>query len=263
MAAHLQDEQNDVWVSDLGRGTLTRLTFEGSEDETPVWSHDSRYVAYAANRKESIRGVYRRLADGSGPEELMWSSPLHVHVMEWSRDGRSLVLSVQSPKTKTDILLLDLQSGQTHPVIQTAANERFGRLSPDGRWIAYSSDESGREEIFVQPFPSLEARVQASNGGGTQPIWSRDGRELFYRDARNVMSVGVTPGSPIALSGPVPLFADRFARPQAGDHLTFDVAPDGRFLMIAVPESQEGVSRGHEIQVVLNWFEELRRLVPR
>jgi hypothetical protein len=259
LAVHLQDEENDVWVSDLSRGTLTRLTFDPMEDETPVWAPDGRQIAYAATRAGPTRGVYRRSANGTGPEELLWKSAEHSHVIDWSPDGRTLVIGVQDPTTSNDLMLLDLETRHARPLMQSRFNDRFGRFSPDGKWIAYSSDESGREEIYVQPFPALDARMQVSTDGGTQPIWSRDGRELFYRSAREVMTTAVRSEAPLAFAPPRALFTDRFERPQVGDHTTFDVAPDGRFLMIAPPAYAEGRSTGrNELHVVLNWFGELK-----
>ncbi len=262
LAAHLQDDENDVWAGDLSRGALTRLTFDRMEDETPVWSPDGRNVAYAASRAGPSRGVYTRAADGSGPEEFLWNSAEHSHVIDWSPDGRALVVNVLHPTNGSDLLLLDLETRHARPLIQSRFNDRYGRLSPDGRWIAYSSDESGREEIYVQPFPGLDARVQVSPGGGTQPIWSRDGRELYYRGPRDVMASAVDARAPMVFAPPHALFADRFERPQPDGHITYDVAPDGRFLMIAAPRADGGTSGRNEIHVVLNWFEELKARAP-
>jgi eukaryotic-like serine/threonine-protein kinase len=260
VAMHLQDEGNDVWISDLSRGTFTRLTFEPMEDETPVWSPDNRQVAYAASRAGQKRGVYRRAADGGTAEELIALSDQHSHVMDWTPDGRALVVEFQGSVTGNDLMLLDLETRQFRPLIQTRFNEHFGRFSPDGKWFAYGSDESGRDEIYVQPFPSLNARVQVSTEGGGQPIWSHDGRELFYRAVKTVMAATVTSQAPLTFAPPRVLFADRFEMPQAGSHVSYDVAKDGRFLMIAAPEGRAGSQS--EIHVVLNWFEELRRLAP-
>ena len=262
LAMHLQDEANDVWISDLSRGTFTRLTFEPTEDETPVWSPDNRQVAYAASRTGQKRGVYRRAADGGSAEELLDTSDQHSHVMDWTPDGLALLVefsgSFSGSATGSDLMLLDLEARQFRPLIQTRFNERFGRFSPDGKWLAYSSDESGRDEIYVQPFPSLNARVQVSTDGGVQPVWSLDGSELFYRAAQNVIAATVKSRAPLTFAPPRVLFADRFERPQAAGHVSYDVAPDGRFLMIAAPEGRAG--HQSEIHVVLNWFEELRRL---
>jgi len=261
LAAHQQNEENDIWINDLTRGTSARLTIDRQEDETPVWSPDGRVVAYAASRPGPTRGIYRRAIDASGSEELVWRSAEHTHVIDWSPDGRTLIIHVLHPTSGSDLLLLDLDSRQVRPLIQTRFNERYGRVSPNGKWIAYTSDESGREEIYVQPFPTLGTRKQISNNGGTQPIWSHTGRELFYRGTRDVMSSTMT--STLAFAPPRPLFTDRFERPQPDGHITYDVAPNGRFLMIAVPVRGEGsASPQNEIHVVLNWLEELKRRVP-
>lgn len=157
-------------------------------------------------------------------------------------------------------MLLDLKTRQFRPLVQSRFNDRFGRFSPDGQWFAYGCDESGRDEVYVQPFPALDSRVQVSTEGGGQPLWSRDGRELFYRSGKDVMAATVTSRAPLTFSPPVALFPDRFELPQVGSHVSYDVAADGRFLMAAAPEGR--TARQSEIRVVLNWFEELRRLAP-
>jgi eukaryotic-like serine/threonine-protein kinase len=262
VALHLQDEADDVWVHDLARGTLTRLTFENSEDETPVWSPDGRQVAYASSRG-SERRIYRRAADGSTEEQLIATIASHAHVMDWSPDGRTLLLEVQGSRTESDLVLVDVATGTTQPILQSPFSEVHGRFSPDGAWLAYASNESGRHEVYVQPFPALDARVQVSTDGGGQPVWSRDGRELFYRSPTHVTATRMTSRSPAAFSSPQPLFADSFEHPQSGSHFSIDVAPDGRFLLLARPVRTDlSAPRGPEIQVVLNWADELERLAP-
>jgi hypothetical protein len=159
--------------------------------------------------------------------------------------------------------LLDLDARQARPLLQSRFNERYGRVSPNGKWIAYTSDETGREEIYVQPFPSLHTRVPISTEGGTQPIWARNGRELFYRSSGGIMATTMASEAPPSFSLPRLLFADRFERPQPDGHITYDVAADGRFLMIAAPARGRGAgSPENGIHVALNWHEELKRLVP-
>src|SRR5262249_3605934 len=161
-------------------------------------SPDGRQVAYAASRAGQKRGVYRRAADGGAAEELLATSEHHSHVMDWSPDGRLLLVHFQTVDTGADLMLLDLESKQVRPLLRSRFKERFGRIPPDGKWFAYGSDESGRDEIYAQPFPSLGARVQVSTEGGAQPIWSTDGRELFYRTSTHVMAAEVTARAPLA-----------------------------------------------------------------
>ncbi len=262
VAAHLQDAQNDVWVADVARGTMSRLSFEPAEDETPVWSPDGRTVAWSATRGTLARGIFRRAADGSGKEELVWSLEKHAHLRDWLPDGRGLLLEVQDAKSRTDIWRLDLGEKPAATVfLQTPFNERNSRLSPDGRWIAYVSDESGRDEVYIQSFPAAGAKVQVSNSGGDQPVWSRNGKALFFRGAGAMQEATFEASPRLSVGKPRTLFPDQFESPQVGGHTGYDVFPDGRFLMIQSSDARQnaGASR-YELIFVFNWFEELRRL---
>lgn len=260
VAAHLQGDQNDVWVADVVRGTLTRISYDTGEDETPEWSPDGRTVAWAASRSDLMRGIFRRPADGSGSEELVWRLDKHAHVRDWSPDGHTLVLEIQDPVLNNDIWRLSLDGTPTSTVfLQTPFNERNSRLSPNGRWLAYVSDESGRDEIYIQSFPQAGSKLQVSSSGGDQPVWSRNGRSLFFRGGGVVQEIAFQPGTPGTAGRATALFPDRFENPQAGSHTGYDVFPDGRFLMIqshAQPNARE------EIVVVVNWIEELKQQVP-
>ncbi len=265
IAAHLQDAQNDVWVADPARGTMSRLSFEAAEDETPAWSPDGRTVAWAATRSSVARGVFRRRADGSGQEELIWSLDRHAHVRDWAPDGKSLVLEIQDPKMGQDIWRLELGEKPSASVfLQTPFSERNSRVSPDGRWIAYASNESGTDEVYVQSFPTPGAKLQVSAGGGDQPVWSRNRKALFYRGGGSIQEVAFEAGSRLTVGKPQPLFPDRFESPQAiGGHTGYDVFPDGRFLMIQSPDAVKAAGGARfEINFVFNWFEELKRVAP-
>ena len=262
VAAHLQGEQNDVWVTDVSRGTLVRLSLDAGEDETPVWSPDGRSVAWAGSRADVLRGIFRRPADGSGSEELVWKLEKHAHVRDWTPDGRALVLEIVDPYTNNDIWRLNLEGTPSAvPFRQTQFNEGSSRLSPDGHWLAYVSAESGRDEIYIQSFPQPGAMTQVSTTGGSQPVWSRDGRKLFFRAEGAIQEITFEPGSPPSVSKARRLFDDTFDSPQGalGGHTAYDVFNDGQFLMI---QPVDKVDRG-QIVVVVNWIEELKRLVPR
>jgi len=259
VALHVTSDQNDVWVADVARGTLTRLSFNDGEDETPAWSPDGRTVAWASSRADLTRGVFRRAADGSGNEELIWKSEHHVHIRDWTPDGRSLVIEVVTG-TNTEVWRLDLEpEPKAVPFLQTQFNVRNSRLSPDGKWLVYVSNESGRDEVYVQAFPQGGSKVQVSTNGGDQPIWSRDGRSLIIRLSDSVEEIPLQPGTPPSFGSAHVLFPDRFQSPQAGAHTGYDVFPDGRLLMIATPDEQK--NRRDEIVLVFNWLEELEHLI--
>ena len=254
LAIHLQDDEDDVWVADPARGSLMRLSSDPGEDETPVWSRDGRFIAWTATRAEVARGIYKRAADASGGEELLWTTSAHLHVNDWSADGGTLLLEIQSPETHADLYRLRLGATPAPEVfVQTRFGEHSGRISPSGRHVAYVSDESGREEVYVQSFPEPGGKLQVSTSGGAQPLWSHDGRSVFFRGGGSVQAVAFTPGPPAAVSVPRPLFADRFENPQAGRHTGWDVFPDGRFLMIE-PADKDHAQRRTEIVVVLDFL---------
>jgi Tol biopolymer transport system component len=261
VAVHVQDSHDDVWVAGVERGVLTRLSFDPGEDETLVWSSDSRTIAWAATRADR-RGIYKRASDGSGDEQQVWMLDKHTHVREWLPDGRSLLLEIQDIQTDTDVLRLDLSGQPTAtPVLRTPSNERNSRVSLDGRWLAYVSDASGRGEIYIRSFPSGDAMIPVTSGGGDQPVWARDGRTLFYRAGGAIQEVSFEAGASPSPGKPRALFPDSFANPQAGGHTGFDVFPDGRFLMIQYPNAgRESGSARTGIVWVFNWLDELKRL---
>jgi Tol biopolymer transport system component len=258
----------DLWTFDSARGTHTRLTFEPGENETPEWAPDGAWIAYAASEAGKPT-VVRRRADGAGPPEHVWSAPdpqMHIHVHDWTADGRMLVISHPGPQGSGErqISVLELDGDRaSKPLLHSHFNIQGGRVSPDGRWIAYVSNESGRTEVYVQPFPSLNGKWQISTGGGTQPVWSRTGDELFYRGEGAVLAVRVSTGGSFSAEPPQKLFEDRFYF-GGSDRTGYDVSPDGqRFLMLKQSMSdQQTAALAQSIVVVMNWQEELKRLVP-
>ncbi|MDQ3419022.1 MAG: hypothetical protein M3541_09600 [Acidobacteriota bacterium] len=261
-ALHLWDEDNDVWVADLVRGGLTRITFTKDEEETPVWSPDGRELAYAAAARDGKRGLFIMPADGGAAarERKVWEDVDHFHVNAWSPDARTMIIEIRRTSTSNDIVAVDLNAGTVKNLLASPYAEYSARLSPDGTWLAYVSEESGRAEVYVQPYPALNARVPVSTAGGREPVWSRDGRKLFFRSDESVMEAAVTTMSPLEFAAPRVLFRDTLARTQGSGHTHFDVAPDGRFLMIENP--RQGAIRRPEIHIVLNWADELKRLAP-
>ena len=264
VAVEASDDADDIWTLDIARGALTRQTFEPGEDETATWMPDGKMLAYASSRSDKPRTVFRRRADG-GAEEAVWSGPQHVHVETVTPDGRALILAITDANGgQTDLVLLPLEGDHTlKPLIQTRFGEAGARLSPDGRWLAYFSMETGRDEVYVRAYPSLEGKTQVSTGGGRQPVWSKRGDELFFRGEGAMMAVRVGPGAPLSVTAPRKLFDDRYFS-KGNTHTGYDVARDGRFLMVKDPNvSQASPAAGALPQtnfiVVLNWFEELKQ----
>jgi len=247
----------DIWVYDLSRDTLTRLTFLGGN--TAVWSPDGKHVAFASNGGKGNTNVYWQLADGSGTAEPLTTFAKNSHTVgSWSPDGQHLALEEINPATGYDVWILSLSDHKTEPFLHTQFNEGAPEFSPDGRWLAYGSDESGRSEIYVQPFPGPGGKWQISTDGGTEPRWARDG-ELFYRSGDKMMGVETTLKPSFSAGKPKMIFEGRYV-PTVATKANYDVTPDGqRFLMVKESKQESAAT---QINVVLNWFEELKQKVP-
>jgi serine/threonine-protein kinase len=257
---------SDIWIVELERGTLTRLTFEGM-NLNPAWTPEGQRVVFSSleGRKN---GTYQVAADGSGKPELL--SAMSVGGPTTSTpDGKMLLYSSAftpgQSRRETTIwaLSLDGSAGENkpRPFLQTGFLEMNPQLSPDGRLVAYQSNESGKFEVYVRPFPGPGGKVAISTQGGGSPRWSRSGRELFYQDLKSrIMAVEVQASSAFRAGQPRALFELPSVKPAGAFGSVWDVAPDGkRFLVIKTPESQ---ATGTKLQVVENWFEELRRRIP-
>lgn len=244
------DRGGDTWVLEFARGVATRLTFGPPGNFNPIWSPDGRYIAYD---KIGV-GIYRKPANGAGGEEFLTPSKSLAVPKSWSPDGRFIVYAQINPETGADLLAIPVE-GDRKPfvVVQTPANEDQGQFSPDGHWIAYTSNESGQSEIYAIPFPpsSSGGKWLVSRGGGVQPRWRRNGRELFYISPDSkMMSVEVNTG-PVFQSGtPHPLFQSEIVDTgiRTGP-MSWDLAPDGnRFLIITANSSDTS-----SLTVALNW----------
>ncbi|HXE92069.1 MAG TPA: protein kinase [Terriglobales bacterium] len=183
VAVHMLPPSDDIWVYDLERGTLTRLTFQAGEDESPAWSADGKHVTYSSTISDAPRAILWKNADGSGTEETLASTGLHIHLGTVSRDGKWLAYTNYESETRGDLWLLPLDGERKpQPFLQTPFNERDPKISPDGQWIAYTSDETGRDEVYVQALGGAGGKYQVSSAGGFGGLWARNGRELFYRN---------------------------------------------------------------------------------
>ena len=238
IVAHGFEGERDNWVVDLRRGTLTRLTFDPAEDETPIWSPDGQWIYWSATRANVVRGIYRRAADGSGDESLLWTTDSHVHLFSATPDGATLIISIVEGQHNV-IAALHLADKKLTPLVSAPFVNADPALSSDGRWLAYTSNESGREEVYVQPYPSMAARTQVSVSGGTEPVWSRHDRELFYRVNGNIMGVTYDAGDRFTASEPRIVMPDVYDSTQGAGHTGWDVLPDGRFLFVTRPASKQ------------------------
>jgi serine/threonine-protein kinase len=257
VAVQLED---DIWIHDVVGGTATRLTVEGS-NQSPVWSPDGGRVAFGSQRDGGL-GVWWRAVDGSTPAERLVETRFPPHPGGWTPDGRRLVYRQAGEGTARDLWALTLEGDSgAAPYLATEFEEAAPVLSPDGRWLAYVSNETGRYEVYVRAFPASGGRIPVSTEGGFEPLWSRDGTELYYRSGGGgggslvAAEVELTPTFRVvrrAVLFNTPGYRWRFLVP------AYDVHPDGSFLFMKM----EGGGTSSTM-VVLNWFEELKEAVAR
>jgi serine/threonine protein kinase len=252
------DGNLDIWMLDVTRGVFSRLTDNVADDVNPVWSPDGDHIAFSSNRK-GAHDLYRKSASPGGSEELLLATALHKNTTDWSSDGRFVLFETRDPKSGMDIWSLPLDKsgkpGKPFPVVQTTFDEQRGQFSPDGKWIAYQSDESGRHEIYLRAFPGSGNEWPVSTNGGTQVRWRQDGKEVFYvsldgrlmavpmRLASNTTAPDV--GAPVALFAP-PLGG---AVQQADFRHQYMVSSDGQRFLVAT--ATEGVNS--PITIIVNW----------
>jgi serine/threonine protein kinase/Tol biopolymer transport system component len=243
----------DLWIQDLARATLTRLTSEETVGNAfPVWTPDGTHVVFRTST-----GMYSIAADGSGHPQPIAGAVSGDLPCSIAPDGDTLAFMRQNAQTSRDVYVLSLdgRSGP-RPVVNAPAYEGGAQFSPDGHWMTYASDESGQMQVYVRPFPGPERRWQVSTEGGTQPLWGRTGREIFYRLGNKMMVVEVSSRVDLTLSQPRQLFEQRYVF-QNVSLANYDLSGDGqRFLMV---KDEAGSGR---LNVVLNWTNELKRLVP-
>ena len=262
IALDIRDQDNDIWIWDVRGQTLTRTTFDRAHDEVPVWTPDGRRLAFRSNRDGGQFNLFWRAADGIGSEERLTKSSNNPVPTAFAPDGTRLVFQETFEARGTDIMALDLTgSRNVVPLVKTEFQEFYADVSPDGRWIAYQSQESGMNHVFVRTFPNVQAgRWQVSTSGGRHPMWSRSGRELFFVDPDDrLTSVEVDAAAGFRATTPRMIVKRSYFEPTGVR--SYDVSPDGRrFLMIKTATGPEGART--QLVVVLNWSEELKRLVP-
>ena len=257
VALTISSAHSNIWILDSVRETRTRLTFDESNDNSfPLWTPDGNRIVYWGSN-----GLYWKAADGTGEAEILVSLPGRALLpWSWSKDGKTLVLfEIDFAPLHNDIGMLSMEGDHARkPLLHEKYFQNRPRISPDGKWIAYGSYESGKGEVKVRPFPELKTgNWQVSTNGGDTPLWSPDGRELFYHNGDAVIAVPVETEPTFKPGKPTILFRGPYSH-NLPDWSTWDISPDGkRFLMLKSADENT-----HKIVVVLNWFEELKQRVP-
>jgi Tol biopolymer transport system component len=245
----------NIWVYELSRGTMTKVSY-GSDDHSEAWSPDGRQLAFESSRS-GVHQLYVRPADGTGSEEQVTQGEYEHYLGDWSPDGRYLMYTEFHPETGADLWVADLRSHSSRPFLKTPFAEKAAVFSPDGTWVAYVSNVSGQNEVYVQPFEGSGRKWQISTEGGEEPVWARSGHELFYRLGGKMMAVPVTTRPSFSAGRPKAIFSGAYHFNILPSR-AYDVAPDGRFLMMKV----DSETASHQINIVLGWGEELRSKIP-
>jgi Tol biopolymer transport system component len=263
---------SDIWFYDLERGSRYKLT-NGGVNRFPIWAPDGQHVTFQSARSGSVSLYSRNIASGAEPEPLFRAQadpsaqsalagllpgtmPLFTasnpHLpMSWAPDG-TLAFDERKPSAERDIWILP-KGGDPTPFLMTSFDESAPVFSPDGKWLAYVSDESGRSEVYVQPYPGPGAKWPISTDGGNEPAWSADGRELYFRHRDQLMAAGIQTTPAFRSNRPQPVFESRYETIDGARN--YDVTPDGKaFVMIR----SEATAEADQVHVVLNWFTELR-----
>jgi len=252
----------NIWIWDLIRNAMTRLTLGPTFDVVPLWTPDGKRIVFCTNAGGG--SIHWKAADGTGKDEPVGSPSEKIMVpVSWSKDGKTLVVThaAQIGTANFDIGALSMESDHDYKgLLKEKHSESQPRISPDGHWMAYTSNESGQAQIYVRPFPDVDKeRWQVSTNGGNSPLWSPDGRELFYFSDGSANAVAVKTKPAFSIGTPKTLFRGRFVGPSMNSGASWDISPDGtRFLMLK--EDEGGGPR--KINVVLSWTEELKRRVP-
>jgi Tol biopolymer transport system component len=257
VAVIIDEQDTQLWLYDFSDETLKRLTFEGNLNSNPAWAPDGKRIAFQSGPEGSLN-LFWRLADGSGGLERLTNSENLQSPNSWSSDGQLLAFIEVNPATGYDIWVLRLSDRTAQPFLQTRFNESAPRFSPDSHLLAYVSDESGRYEVYVQPYPGPGGKWQISTEGGTEPVWNRNGRELFFRSGDKMMAVDIATQPRFSAGRPRVLFEGPYI-PTPYTFPNYDVSPDGQRFLMLKPSDQGAPT---QIIVVLNWFEDLKRRVP-
>ncbi len=252
----LKTGKADVWLHEIDRDIWTRFTFDPSNDRWPLWSPDGSKIVFSSERKNRY-DLSQRASSGAGIEELLLGSNHGKFATDWSRDGAFLAYTDDDPKTGWDIWILPMSGeGKPFPFLQTPFDEGRATFSPDGRWIAYQSDESGATEVYIRPFPGPGGKFQISATGGSRPHWRRDGKELFYLTPEyKIIAADIElDATTVKVGGVTPLV--NFIPFAGGNRDIYDVTGDGKRFLVVSPGDDEGSS---PITLVVNWPGEIKK----
>ncbi|MEN3336559.1 MAG: eukaryotic-like serine/threonine-protein kinase [Acidobacteriota bacterium] len=237
----------DLHVLDLARGAKSRLTYDAATDASPVWSPDGQRLVFRSNQG-GVHDIYEKAANGSGPNTLLFQSPNAKYPTDWTPDGQAIVYHTYAEDTGSDIWLLSADGKSSKPLVKTRFDEMQGQVSRDGRWLAYASLESGRPEVYIRSLADAAIRWQVSAGGGTDPRWRGDSRELFYISSDSSLTEVAFAGGPAA---PRPLFHVHVAPPGDPYLSNYDVTADGQRFLVRVPVHDVTSA---PIRVLTNWM---------
>ena len=273
LAMDIQEgRQRDVWVYEWERDTLSRLTFDPTNDQSPVWTPDGRRIAFGSDRADRARwNLYWQRADGTGDAERLTESKNPQSPTSWHPTGRFLAYREQHPQTSYDIMILPMEGDETSgwkpgkPAVflNSPSIEADPAFAPDGRWLAYHSNETGRSEVYVRPFPGPGGKWQISTGGGRYAAWSRTGKELFYQvdDGSIWVATYIVEGDSFRAEKPRAWSPERVL-PLAAVIRAFDLHPDGQRLAVLKAAEEQTAARRDHLVVIQNFFDELRRVAP-
>jgi hypothetical protein len=278
LALQILGTQADIWVYDLARETLTPVTVDPAADVRPVWSPDGRYLAFGSARaNNSSSNLYLQRSDGTGGAQRLTDGPNAQQPASWHPSGHYLMFEEVNPVTNRDLMILPLdgdsrsgwKAGKPTAFLNGTFDEQQAAFSPDGHWVAYSSNESGRDEVYVRPFPGPGSRWQISTAGGYAPVWSRTRRELFYGGgsagtlaARQIMVAPYVADHDTFTAGKPRLWSEGRFQTRGPNNRMFDLHPDGTRFVLSAPEDMGLQGKQNHLTVVFNFFDELRRLAP-